>query len=67
MVMVVVVVGMNYKMKEWKEGDDNLGELKEGKGRKVMQSSSVNFTEIRGTFSSIVTNCNKQSKKKVDV
>ena len=67
MVMVVLVVGMNYKMKERKEGEDNLGELKEGKGRKVIQSSSVSFTERRGTFSSIVSPCNKQSRRKVDV
>ena len=67
LVMVVVVVGMNYRMKGRKEGEDNIEETNKGEGRKVIQSSSVSFTERRGTFISIVSPCTKQSRKKVDV
>ena len=63
LVMVVVMVGMNYKMKERSKDGDG----KEEKVKSVTKSSSVSFTEGRGTFSTLVYASTKTIKRKVDV
>ena len=61
--MVVVMVGMNYKLKE-----RNIREVSMGKEEKkrVSKSSSVSFTERKGGFRTLVsaittTRCGKRS------
>ena len=52
LVLVVVMVGMNYKLKERKIRELPMGE---GEDKRVIKSSSVSFTEGRGTFSTLVS------------
>ena len=61
------MVGMNYKLKERKvrEGKGREGENEEGK--RLIKSSSVCFTEGRGTFSTLVSASTKFVKKRVDI
>jgi hypothetical protein len=61
--MVVVMVGMNYKLKE--RGKEGGG--KEEEEKRVIKSSSVSFTEGRGTFSTLVSTSTKYEKRKVDL
>ena len=62
--MVVVMVGMNYKLKERK-----IRELpmEEGEEKRVIKSSSVSFTEGRGTFSNLVSASTMCSKINVNI
>ena len=65
--IVVVLVGMNYKLKDRggkkvKEGS-GIGE----EGKTVIKSSSVSFTDGRGTFSTLVSASTKSIRGKVDV
>ena len=61
--MVVVMVGMNYKLKERKIREVSIGE---GEKKRVSKSSSVSFTEGKGAFGTLVsaitsTRCGKRS------
>ena len=58
------MVGMNYKLKERKIRELPMGE---GEEKRVIKSSSVSFTEGRGTFSTLVSASTKTIKRKVDV
>ena len=66
-VMVVLVVGMNYKLKERKQRKVDHGEGREMEGTKLIKSSSVSFTEGRGAFSTLVSATSKQCGTKVYV
>ena len=63
LVMVVVMVGMNYKLKE--RGREK--SWKEEKVKRVIKSSSVSFTEGRGIFSTIVSASTMCGKRNVNV
>jgi hypothetical protein len=62
--MVVVMVGMNYKLKERKQRGVPMGE---GEEKKVIKSSSVSFTEGRGVFSTLVSASTRCGKRNLDV
>ena len=61
------MVGLNYNLKERTKREGERGGDKEGEGRQVIRSSSVSFTEGRGTFSTLVSASTRALKKKVDV
>ena len=62
LVVVMVVVGLNYKLKEKRDGEES-----EGEGRKLIKSSSVSFSERRGAFSTLVSASTRQGKRRVEV
>ena len=66
-VMVLVVAGMNYTMKERKKWKTTPEDKKEETEEKVILSSSVRFSERRGAFSTLMSGGPKQCRKKVDV
>ena len=65
--MVAVVVGMSYKLKERKVRGVRGVEEESEEGKQLIKSSSVCFTEGRGTSSTHVSASNKFVKRKVDV
>ena len=67
LVMVMVMVGMNYKLKARGGKKVKEGSGIEEEGKTVVKSSSISFTEGRGTFSTLVSASTKSIKSKVDV
>ena len=65
--MVVVMVGMNYKLKRRKRRKMSVGEVNDENEGHLRNSSSVSFTEGRGTFSTLVSESKKCAKVKEDV
>ena len=62
--MVVVMVGMNYKLKE---RNKSKGDEKERNEQQVINTSSVSFTEGRGTFSTLFSTSHMHGGRKIDV
>ena len=58
------MVGMNYKLKERKVRAGNGREGGNEEGKRLIKSSSVCFTERRGTFSTLVSASTKFVKVK---
>ena len=67
MVMVVVMVGLNYNLKERTKREGQRGRNREGEGREVIRPSEVSFAEGRGTFSNVVVEDNLPKKNIVNV